>query len=96
MIGLIGLADLHWNRDHRWRATLAEAVFPIYIIHQTIIVVVGYGLLQTSLGALTRFVILIAATAGGCWLFYLVGRAIDPLRPLIGLKQRGVQFADSH
>lgn len=88
VIGLIGLADRHWNHDHRWRATLAEAVFPIYIIHQTIIVVVGYWLLQTSSSALVRFAILIVTTAGWCWLFYLIGRVIQPLRPLIGLKRR--------
>lgn len=87
VIGLIGLADRYWNRDHPWRVMLAEAVFPIYIIHQTIIVVVGYWLLQTSTGALARFAILIVATAGGCWLFYAIGRAVGPLPPLIGLKR---------
>jgi hypothetical protein len=28
IIALIGIADRYWNRDHRWRATLNEAVFP--------------------------------------------------------------------
>lgn len=88
VIGLIGAADAHLNRDHRWRTTLAEAVFPVYIIHQTIILVVGYWLLGTDTGAPTRFVILVAATVGGCWLFYLVGRRIGWLRPLIGLRRR--------
>lgn len=97
VVGLIGLADRHWNRDHRWRATMAEAVFPIYIIDQTIIVVVGYWLLHTSTGALARFAVLIVATVGGCWLFYVVGRAFGPLRPLIGLKrQRLLLEASGH
>jgi hypothetical protein len=26
--------------------------------------------------------------AGGSWLFYLIGREIGPLRPLIGLKRQ--------
>lgn len=88
IVGLIGVADRYFNRDHRWRTTLAEAVFPFYLIHQTIIVVVGYWLLRTDTGALARFALLIAATAAGCWAFYLAGRAIAPLRPLIGLKAR--------
>lgn len=87
IVGLIGLADRFWNRDHRWRATLAEAVFPFYLIHQTIIVVVGFWLLPTATGPLARFVILVAATAVGCWAFYLAGRRIGWLRPLIGLKR---------
>jgi hypothetical protein len=88
IIGLVGLADMHWNRDNKWRPMLAEAVFPFYIIHQTVIIVVGYWLLATPTSALERFLILVAATAAGCWVFYLLGRMIDPLRPLIGLKRR--------
>src|SRR3546814_2221136 len=34
---------------------LAEAVFPFYIIHQTIIVVVGWYLLQAGVAALPAF-----------------------------------------
>jgi len=67
---------------------LAEAVFPFYIIHQTVIIVVGYWLLSTPTTGLERFLILVAATFAGCWAFYLIGRSIDPLRPLIGLKRR--------
>lgn len=87
IVGLLGLADRWGNRDHRWRATLAEAVFPFYIIHQTIIVAVGWALLPTATGLLARFLIMLAATVAGCGAFYLVGRAAGPLRPLIGLKR---------
>jgi glucans biosynthesis protein C len=87
IVALFGIADRFWNRDHPWRATLAEGVFPFYIIHQTIILVVGYWLLQTATGQAGRFAILVVATAIGCWLFYWMGRSIGPLRPLIGLKR---------
>ena len=69
-------------------ATLAEAVFPFYIIHQTIIVLVGYGLLLAGVAALPSFAVLLAATVIGCWLFYAIGRSIGWLRPLIGLQKR--------
>jgi len=88
IVALVGLADTHWNRDSKWRPMLAEAVFPFYIIHQTVIIVAGYWLLSTPTTGLERFLILVAATAAGCWAFYLAGRAIEPLRPLIGLKRR--------
>lgn len=83
---LIGLAERHLNRDHRWRATLTEAVFPFYIIHQTVIVVGEYLLLPLRLPAATEFAILVVATFAGCWAFYLAGRRIGWLRPLIGLR----------
>ncbi|WP_374523725.1 acyltransferase family protein [Sphingopyxis sp.] len=88
IIAFAGIADRWWNRDHPWRATLAEAVFPFYIIHQTIIVVTGWYLKQAGAAALPSFVVLLAATVGGCWLFYAIGRSIGWLRPLIGLQRR--------
>lgn len=89
IVALVGIADRFWNRDHRWRPTLAEAVFPFYIVHQTIIVAVGWYLLLARAAPLPSFLILLAATVTGCWLFYWIGRSIGWLRPLIGLQRRG-------
>ncbi len=86
ILALIGIADRLWNRDHRWRATLAEAVFPFYIIHQTIIIVVGWLLLGSGVSNVVRLLILVSTTMAGCWIFYLVGRRIAFFRPLIGLR----------
>jgi hypothetical protein len=86
IVALIGFAERHWNRDARVRPMLTEAVFPFYLIHQTIIVLVAYWLIPAGLTGGVEFAILIAATVTGCWLFYLVGRRIAPLRPLIGLR----------
>ncbi|WP_426165505.1 acyltransferase family protein [Sandarakinorhabdus sp. DWP1-3-1] len=85
IIGLIGLAQAHWQRDHRWRATLVEAVFPAYIAHQTVLIVVMYWLRPLGWSPLPEFVVLLAATMAGCTLFYLVGRRWRWLRPLVGL-----------
>jgi glucan biosynthesis protein C len=88
IVALLGIADRRWNRDHPKRAMLAEAVFPFYIVHQTIIVVVGWYLLRADVAALPSFLILLAATMIGCWLFYAIGRSIGWLRPLIGLQRQ--------
>ncbi|WP_333605086.1 acyltransferase family protein [Novosphingobium sp.] len=88
VIALFGIADRYWNRDGRWRATLAEAVFPVYIAHQTVMVFVIYAIRDWGLAALPEFLVLLGAVTAGSWLFYLVGREIGPLRPLIGLKRR--------
>ncbi|QDZ08397.1 acyltransferase [Sphingomonas panacisoli] len=85
---LIGIAERFGNRDHVWRATLAEATFPFYIIHQTAIVVVEFWIRPLELGALAEFLILVPATVAACWAFYLIGRDMNWLRPLIGLKRR--------
>ncbi len=89
IIALIGIADRFWNHDHRVRPMLNEAVFPFYMIHQTIIVFVAGELLAFGLHPLAEFVVILAATIAGCWLFYRLGREIGWLRPLIGLRKRG-------
>ena len=88
---LIGVAERFWNRDHRWRATLAEATFPFYIVHQTVIVVVEARLVPLHIGALAEFAILVPATAVSCWGFYVIGRRIDWLRPFIGLRHHQIK-----
>lgn len=88
VIALFGIADRYWNRDARWRGTLAEAVFPVYIAHQTVMVFAMYTIRDWGLSALPEFLLLFGSVAGGSWVFYIIGREIGPLRPLIGLKRR--------
>jgi glucan biosynthesis protein C len=85
---LIGVAERFWNRDSAWRPTLTEAVFPFYLIHQTVIILVEYWLKPLGIGPVAEFAILVPATVAGCWAFYLIGREIGWLRPLIGLRRR--------
>lgn len=85
-LALVGMAEKHWNRDAPLRPILTEAVFPFYLVHQTIIVLVAYWLMPVALPGGAEFVVLVAATIAGCWLFYLAGRRVALLRPLIGLR----------
>jgi len=88
ILALIGFAERHWNRDAPIRRTLTEAVFPFYLVHQTVIVVVAFWLAGAGLGMVAESAALVAATVAGCLVFYLVGRRIGPLRPLIGLRRQ--------
>jgi len=86
IVALLGLADRALNRDHRLRPMLTEAVFPLYLIHQTIIVLAAWALLRAGTAPLALFVLLVLVTAAGSWAFYLAGRSIGWLRPWIGLR----------
>jgi hypothetical protein len=88
IVGLLGFAQAHLQQDHRWRATLAEAVFPAYIAHQTIIVVVMFWLLPLHWPPFAELGVLLVATVLGCAGFYLGGSRVRWLRPLIGLQAR--------
>ncbi len=85
---LIQFADRFWNRDHRWRRTAAEAVFPFYLVHQPAIVLIAWYTLPLRLSAGVQFLVLLGGTALACTFTYLLGREIGWLRPLIGLGPR--------
>jgi hypothetical protein len=82
---LLHVAQTYWNHDHRWRATLVEAVFPFYIIHHPVIIVTTWYLAPFHLPAGIELATLLAATFAGCLAFYGIGRRIGWVRPLIGL-----------
>lgn len=86
IVALIGIAERAFNRDHPARATLTEAVFPFYIVHQTVIVLVALWLIPAHLSFAAEFAVLVVATIAGCAGFYYGGRAVRWLRPLIGLR----------
>lgn len=66
-----------------------KAVYPWYILHQTITVVVGYELSKYALGPVVEPILVFAATVGGCLVLYeYVIRRIPVLRPLFGLLYR--------
>lgn len=88
IVAILGFGARHLTRDSRLLRTLTEAVFPFYIVHQTIIVAAGHNLKRFQLPALLEGALLLAITAAGCWLTYgLVRRT--PLRPLFGLGRAG-------
>jgi peptidoglycan/LPS O-acetylase OafA/YrhL len=82
---LLRLADRLRDFDHPWRRTLTEAVFPLYIAHQTVIVLTAWWLLPYRLNYGLLASAIIAAAFGGSWLFYLAARHAGPLRPCLGL-----------
>ena len=83
---VIGFFHHHFReRDTPLRQMLSRAIFPFYLIHQTITVTAGHHLDNLGLPVFVEAPLLIGATALGCWLFYDLGRRIPPLRIWIGL-----------
>jgi peptidoglycan/LPS O-acetylase OafA/YrhL len=83
---LLAVAAERWlKRDHPLRATAAEAVFPFYILHQTVIVWLGWAIRPRGLAIAVAYPLLLGATLAACFAFYLIGREVAWLRPWIGL-----------
>ncbi len=74
------------NRPMRWLPYATQAVFPWYILHQTIIVVVGFNLAKFSLGPVVEPILVLGLTVGGCFVGYeYIIRRIPFLHPLFGV-----------
>jgi surface polysaccharide O-acyltransferase-like enzyme len=89
IIAAIGYAHRYLRTaDGPIRRMLTQAIFPFYLIHQTIIVVAGHYLDATGLPLALEAPLLIGATALGCWLFFDLGRRVPLLRVWIGLPSK--------
>ena len=86
IVAACGYALVYANVDSPARRYLTQAVFPVYILHQTYIVVMAHSLKPLALPALSEGILLTVLTALACFLSYEVIRRIVFLRPLFGLE----------
>ena len=86
IVAALGFARRHLHgRDGPLLRHLGNAVFPCYILHQTITVVAGHHLARLGWPQPLEAGLLVALTLGGSWAGYLVIRRLRVLRPWFGL-----------
>jgi hypothetical protein len=88
ILALLGVAQRWLDRPGPVLTYLTGAVFPFYILHQTLIVVIGAALIPLVLPVAAEAAIIIAGTVLGCLAGYEIIRRVPPLRPLFGLPLR--------
>ncbi|WP_202841902.1 acyltransferase family protein [Luteimonas saliphila] len=88
IVAILGFAR-HWAPgDSPALRYLSQAIFPVYILHQTVIVLLAYHARPLDLPPLLEGPLLVVLTFGLCFAGYEAIRRIPPLRPLFGLKYR--------
>ncbi|PXX45379.1 acyltransferase family protein [Undibacterium pigrum] len=85
IIAACGYAKQYLNFDSPARRYLTQAVFPVYILHQTYIVIMAHSMKPLALPALPEGILLVALTGASCFLSYEIIRRVFFLRPLFGL-----------
>jgi glucans biosynthesis protein C len=85
VLAAVGFAHRHLNRDSRWRQRLSEAVFPIYVLHQTLIILIAVALRPLALPPAAEGPLLVALTFATAGMLYAGIRRIGWLRPCFGL-----------
>jgi hypothetical protein len=87
ILTVLGWGHYWLNKPMKWLPYATEAVYPWYILHQTIILVVGFNLSKFQLGPFVEPTLVLLATIGGCLLLHeFVIRRTRVLRPFFGLK----------
>jgi glucan biosynthesis protein C len=85
IVAAIGFAHRHLNRDHRLRRYLTEAVFPVYIVHQTFIIVLTQLLAPLHWSPAYEGPLLVTATFALSFASFEAVRRLRVLRPWFGL-----------
>jgi glucans biosynthesis protein C len=88
MIASFHLADRVFNRDHAWRPTLARAIFPAYLLHQTVIVLAGWYLRDAGIAAPILFGIIVLAVIIVSAVAYWFSERVSLLGTCLGVTPR--------
>lgn len=89
LMALLAWGKVLLDRPWRWLPYATEAVFPWYVLHQSLTVAAAYWLIPYDLGPVAEPLLVLAATIGGCAVLHeLVIRRTPLLRPLFGLPAR--------
>lgn len=90
IIAILGFARRRAPGDSPLLRYLVPAVFPVYILHQTVIVVAAYELQPLALPPWFEGPLLVVLTFAACFAGYGIVRRASALRPLFGLRRRAV------
>ena len=70
ILGLFGLSSVFLNRKSSIIQYCNRAVYPFYILHQTVIVILAYWLMDSNWNLISKFSTLVIGTFMICWVLY--------------------------
>jgi hypothetical protein len=87
LIAIFSFGKRHFTTHNRFLGYANEAVLPFYILHQTIIVTIGFYLIDWNTGVYLKYIVLcVASFVSICIIYELLVRRIKIFRFLFGLK----------
>jgi peptidoglycan/LPS O-acetylase OafA/YrhL len=99
-LAAIGYARQYLNRDSLFRKYANEAIYPFYLLHQPVILIVGYFLNRVQMPDLFRFLILSSSSflisAGLYWFLvrpFNLTRVLFGMKPVIHQKENSIRVA---
>ncbi|MCK5443072.1 MAG: acyltransferase [Maribacter sp.] len=88
-LSAIGYFRKYYNKDHKYRKVLNEAIYPFYLLHQPALIFVGYIVLQWEISYASQAIlitVLSLVSIIGC--YWLIIRRFNVLRVAFGMKRK--------
>lgn len=89
ILTIFGFSSKYINRESNFIKYRNQAVYPFYILHQTIIILIGFFLMYNPMHYMWKFIIMVIGTYLFAWLIYeFIIRRISIISPLFGVKKK--------
>jgi len=82
-----GLSQRKLNFNHKYLSSLNIGILPFYILHQTVIIIIGYYVISYELSILLKFLVILTISLITNILLYQLIRRVNMLRFLFGMKK---------
>ncbi|WP_432663429.1 acyltransferase family protein [Wukongibacter baidiensis] len=86
LIVILGYGRKHLSKKSKIISYMNEAAFPVYILHQTILVIVSFYMVRLSIAIYLKFIIIVVLSFIITILLYEVLKRIEMARWLLGMK----------
>ena len=87
LLAILGLGGRYLNENNKFLAYSNEAVLPFYILHQTVIISIGFYVVQWSTGIGLKYLVISTTSFIAIMLIYeLLVRRMNVLRFLFGMR----------
>jgi glucans biosynthesis protein C len=88
LMTIISAGSLLLTSNNKLLRYATEAVLPVYILHQTLIVVIGFYVVQWNTSVAPKYFFIVFATLAGSLAVYELVRRLNVTRFLFGIKTR--------
>jgi glucans biosynthesis protein C len=84
-LSILGYAQKYLDVDNKLRKYANEAIYPVYLLHQPIILIIGYQLMNLQLSVLLKAIIMITFSLIAIFSIYIIIRKFNILRFIFGM-----------
>ncbi|MEY3287706.1 MAG: hypothetical protein RL500_2436, partial [Pseudomonadota bacterium] len=85
VIAVLGFGWVHLSRPQAWLRGITSRIFAVYVLHQTLIILLAVALRPLALQPPAEGPLLIVGTVSSALALVRLCEAVKPLRPWLGL-----------